>query len=207
MDIDGVALVAGAGKAQFRETPCHGLRNVPFAEIACADFIHRVEEQDILIYYLTGSGIGREVALTLASRGAHALICADINLEAAKQTAEMSHTRLAEHLKDYRVHALHVDVRHEDGVQQMVNKAKSLFGRIDYFVNTAGVSSIIGADSYTQKSNRLKLEIHSLLRCFALSFGLHIADIVSWCSLAHLTKKTFPQCPSRTTGSWMKFTI
>ena len=207
MDIEGVALVAGAGKDQFRETPCHGFRNVPFAEIACADFIHRVEEQDILISYLTGSGIGREVALTLASRGAHALICADINLEAAQQTAEMSHTRKAEHLTDYRAYALHVDVRDEDGVQQMVSKAKSLFGRIDYFVNTAGVSSSTGADSYTQKSTRLKLEIQSLLLCFALSFGPRIPDIVSRCSLAHLTRRTFPQCPSRTTGTWMKFTI
>ena len=65
------------------------LPNVPFADLACARFIHSVESTNMFISDLTGSGIGREVVLTLASPGAHALICADINMEGAKQTAEM----------------------------------------------------------------------------------------------------------------------
>ena len=97
--------------------------------------------KNLLISFWTGSGIGREVALTLASRGAHTVVCADINLEAAKQTAEQSQSCKAGHVTDYKVHALHVDVRDESSVGQMVDEAKSLFGRIDYFVNTAGVSS------------------------------------------------------------------
>ena len=115
--------------------------------MACAAFIHIIKERTYSSP-LTGSGIGREVALTLASRGAHALICADINAEAAKQTAEMSHSRKAEQT-DYRVHTLHVDVKDENSVQQMVIEAKRLFDRIDYFVNTAGVSSNPTADCYT----------------------------------------------------------
>ena len=103
----------------------------------------------LLISYWTGSGIGREVALTLASRGAHTIICADINLEAAKQTAEMSQSRKAGNVTDYKVHFLHVDVRDESSVERMVDEAKSLFGRIDYFVNTAGVSSNIALVSHT----------------------------------------------------------
>ena len=78
--------------------------------------------------------------MTLASRGAHTIICADINLEAAKQTAEKSQSYKAGNTSDYKAHALHVDVRDESSVGQMVDKAKWLFGRIDYFVNTAGVS-------------------------------------------------------------------
>ena len=78
--------------------------------------------------------------MTLASRGANPLVCADINLEAAKQTANMSQSRKAPHVTDYKVHALQVDVRDEKGVQQMVDETKSLFGRMDYFVNTADVS-------------------------------------------------------------------
>ena len=108
--------------------------------MAIAAFIQCVEENSTLISYLTGSGIGREVALTLASRGAHTVVCADINLAAAEQTARMSRYRKAGHVTDFKVRAVHVDVRDEHGVQQMVNEAKSLFGRIDYFVNTAGVS-------------------------------------------------------------------
>ena len=153
MDIDGVALVAGAGKASSREIFCLCLRTCPFAEMASAAFIQGVQDNRKLILYLTGSGIGREVALTLASRGAHTIVCADINLEAAKQTAEISQSRKAGHLTDYKVHALHVDVRDENGVQQMVNEVKSLFGRIDYFVSTAGVSSNKAAGSYTLESN------------------------------------------------------
>ena len=103
----------------------------------------------LLISYWTGSGIGREVALTLASRGAHTIICADINLEAAKQTAEMSQSHKAGNVTDYKVHALHVDVRDESSVGRMVDEAKSLFARIDYFVNTAGVSSNIASVSHT----------------------------------------------------------
>ena len=204
MDIDGVALVVGAGKAQFEGTPCIGLRTVCFVHLACARFIHSVQEKDMLIADSTGSGIGREVALTLVSRGARALICGDINLEAAQETADISCSRKAEHL---RVQALHVDVINENSVQQMVNEVHSLFGRIDYFVNTAGVSSGLAADCDTLQSNQLKLEIHFLiLHCFAPLSALHLADIIFWCGLAHLASKEFPQCHSKTTGSWMKFT-
>ena len=149
MDIDGVALVAGAGKAHSSSVWPPHTTSVKMASLA---FIPSLTENNIFIYYVTGSGIGREVALTLASRGANTVVCADINLEAAQQTAEMSQSRKAGHLSDYKVHALYVDVRDEKSVQQMVNEAKSLFGRIDYFVNTAGVSSNIAANSYDLES-------------------------------------------------------
>ena len=86
-----------------------------------------------------GSGIGREVALTLASRGARALICADINMRAAQETAHISHSRKAAHVTKFAVSILQVDVRDEKSVQYMFDETNRLFGRIDYFVNTAGV--------------------------------------------------------------------
>ena len=85
----------------------------------------------------------------MASRGAHTIICADINLEAAKQTAEQSLSCKAGHVIDYKVHALYVDVRDESSVEQMIDETKFSFGRIDYFVNTAGVSSNIALVSHT----------------------------------------------------------
>ena len=90
--------------------------------------------------------------MALASRGAHTVICADINLEAAKKTAEKSQTCKAGHVMDYKAHALHVDVRDESSVEQMFEEAKSLFGRIDYFVNTAGVSPDIASVCHTPES-------------------------------------------------------
>ena len=71
----------------------------------------------MLISGLTGSGIGREIALTLASREARTLICVDINVEAARQTAEMSLSHKAGHLTQLRVVAMHVDVTDKTRVQ------------------------------------------------------------------------------------------
>ena len=125
---------------------------LPLVKVASPTLYRWQGKKDLLISHCLGSGIGREVALTLASRGAHAVVCADINLEAAKQTAEKSQSCKAGHVTDYKVHALHVDVRDESSVGQMVDEAKSLFGRIDYFVNTAGVSSDIASGSHTADS-------------------------------------------------------
>lgn len=87
---------------------------------------------------LPGSGIGREVALTLASRGASVLICADINIEAAQQTAEIGQSRKA--VADFHATAIQVDVRQERDVERLLAEAKARFGRVDVCVNTAGVS-------------------------------------------------------------------
>ena len=95
----------------------------------------------MLTSYVIGSGIGREIALTFAPRGANTLVCTDINLEAARETAEISQTRKAESCEGFEAHALKLDTRDEASVQHMVDKTTSLFGRIDYFVSTAGVSS------------------------------------------------------------------
>ena len=127
-------------------------------------------------------------------------------MEAAKQTAEMSQSRKAGHLTNYKVHALHVDVRDEDGVQQMVDEATSLFGRIDYFVNTAGVSLNIIACFHTLELSRLHFEMQSCITLLALLYKPHIPNIVPSCSLAPPVRKKLPQCHSRTTGVWMKST-
>ena len=124
---------------------------LPFVKVASAG-LFRWQRKDFLISYCLGSGIGREFALTLASREAQTIICADTNLEAAKQTAEKSQSCKAGHVMNYRVHALHVGVRDERSVGQMVDDVRSYFGRIDYFVNTAGVSSNIAVVFHTPES-------------------------------------------------------
>ena len=91
--------------------------------------------------FVLGGGIGREVALTLASRGVNALFCADISLESAKQTAETSEFSTRVQVSNFAAQALQVDVTDEESVQQMIDKVKSISGRVDYFVNTAGVST------------------------------------------------------------------
>ncbi|KAM0805632.1 hypothetical protein BDR22DRAFT_817057 [Usnea florida] len=153
--IDGVALVAGAFRAPFPKFSQQPFRSVDLGAIYSLCRIN-----GLLISGLTDSGIGREVSLALASRGAHALICADINLKAAFKTDEMSHSRNADHLPDYRVHALHADVTDENSVQRMAIQAQLLFGRIDYFVDTAGVNSTPSAGLHTLQSSQLNLAMY-----------------------------------------------
>ena len=51
----------------------------------------------------------------------------------------MSRPRQAKNGKNLKAHALEVDTRDETRVKQMIEETTSAFGRIDYFVSTAGV--------------------------------------------------------------------
>ena len=86
----------------------------------------------------SATGIGRETALAFAEAGAEGILFADINEDGAKESAEAS-KKFATHAS-YRPVAVKVDVSDVDSVQNMVDVAKKEFGRIDYSVNSAGVS-------------------------------------------------------------------
>ncbi|GLI73913.1 putative secondary metabolism biosynthetic enzyme [Penicillium ochrochloron] len=84
-----------------------------------------------------GSGIGRECALAYAAEGARGVIMADLNYNAALQTARESESIAAN--PNYKALAVIVDVCNPASVSNMVNTAIAMFGRIDYSVNSAGV--------------------------------------------------------------------
>lgn len=92
------------------------------------------ERAELTIVTGAGSGIGRAVALRLARDGARVL-AADLDLEAAQQTAEA-----AGELAD----AAQVDVRDEASVRELVAAAADA-GPIRALVNVAGVGSITNA--------------------------------------------------------------
>jgi len=93
----------------------------------------RLEGQAAII---TGgaSGIGRAVATRLVRDGA-AVAVADLNPERTRQTAE---ALKAEH-PQVNVIGLAVDVRREDQVEAMRDRALEVFGRIDILVASAGI--------------------------------------------------------------------
>lgn len=99
-----------------------------------------LQPQQHSTYYLhTGSGIGRQVALAFSSRGISAIVCADINESAARKTAEECLALKPEGVPELATHPLQCDVTDEASVQRMVDETVRLCGRIDHFVNTAGV--------------------------------------------------------------------
>jgi NAD(P)-dependent dehydrogenase (short-subunit alcohol dehydrogenase family) len=79
-------------------------------------------------------GYGRAICLTLAEEGCD-VVCADIVLEAARQTAAQVKALGRQSL------AVKVDVTRTPRVAAMVEKAIKKFGKIDILVNNAGASS------------------------------------------------------------------
>lgn len=84
-----------------------------------------------------GSGIGRDLALLCARRGAHLSIC-DINDAAVSETAEAAREVGAE------VHTSHVDVSDADAMSRFAEATVARFGHVDLLVNNAGVGLIGG---------------------------------------------------------------
>jgi NAD(P)-dependent dehydrogenase (short-subunit alcohol dehydrogenase family) len=86
------------------------------------------------------SGIGKATALSYARYGARGLVVADLNEPGVRRTAEQAKQE-ATHPK-FSVIALFTDVRIFEKVEHVFHVAVEQFGRIDYSVTTAGVSSI-----------------------------------------------------------------
>ncbi len=77
-------------------------------------------------------GIGQGIALRLAEAGA-AVIIADINLEAAQQTANMIVA------KDGKAKAVRADASSQQDAEKVMGEANATFGRLDILVNNAGI--------------------------------------------------------------------
>ncbi len=89
-----------------------------------------------------GSGIGREVALLLARKGAH-LVIADQNLEGAKEVA----SEVAAVSSGQNVVHTSVDLSSAKTVAEAAKFAVLQFGGIDCIVNTAAIYPVAGPDS------------------------------------------------------------
>ena len=86
----------------------------------------------------TASGIGRDCVFAYAASGVAGIVIADIDVNGAQRTASESQS-FRRH-PSYRAIALAVNVSQEDDMNSMVEKTVQEFGRIDYAVNSAGVS-------------------------------------------------------------------
>jgi hypothetical protein len=115
MDIKGNALVVGRGT----QTTAY-LVGIP------------------LMLDLIGSGIGKACALLLAKEGASGILLADIDLSLAANVAAEC-TALA--INDrFHSEAFQVNITIESAVQNLFHRMTESFGRIDYCIDSAGVS-------------------------------------------------------------------
>nr|MBC8241011.1 SDR family oxidoreductase [Alphaproteobacteria bacterium] len=80
-----------------------------------------------------GNGIGAAISQAMAAAGAH-VVCADIDIETAQQTAAAAALEGVESL------TLSVDVGDVDAIEGMLNATMERFGRLDIIVNNAGVT-------------------------------------------------------------------
>lgn len=81
-----------------------------------------------------GSGIGRQLALGLARRGARVAVC-DVNDAGLAETAELlSGANVADH------HTAHVDVSDRQAVSDYADEVASRFGTVHQVYNNAGVA-------------------------------------------------------------------
>lgn len=83
----------------------------------------------------------------MASLGADVLICADLNVEAANDTAAMCSKIERSNNSKCGTFAYHIDVRDEAEVDGFIAQVAERHGRIDVLVNTAGVSLLPKLDS------------------------------------------------------------
>ena len=88
-----------------------------------------------------GSGVGRETALLLASKGAHVVV-ADLDRDSAKDTAEAA-AKLA--TSDAVIHAI-VDLGSASSLAEAVKQTILAFGGIDIVINTAAIYPVPGPD-------------------------------------------------------------
>ncbi|KAL4942702.1 hypothetical protein BDV06DRAFT_221892 [Aspergillus oleicola] len=118
--IDGVALITGAGRSHLYH-------------LSVQSPIER-NETDI---YEPGSGIGKACALAYAAEGARGIVIADLDYNAALETARECDSQSQNPI--YTSIALAVDVTNVRSVELMVQTAVEKFGRIDYSLNSAGI--------------------------------------------------------------------
>lgn len=94
-----------------------------------------------------GSGLGRAIAIDLAKLGSDVVL-------AGRRTEPLEETAAAVREAGSRALVIPTDIRDEEEVTAMVDRALDEFGRIDVLVNNAGGQFIAPAEEITPKGWR-----------------------------------------------------
>jgi len=117
-----------------------------------------------------GSGIGREIALQLASLG-YRVALAGRRPEPLRETGEMTRT-LTGKVEGEGWLAVPTDVGDPDQVAEMVESTVAAFGRLDALVNNAGWTGMKPIEAHTADEVRTLFEINSMGPVWAIAGAL-----------------------------------
>ena len=139
-------------------------------------------KNSIVIITGGGSGIGRSLAVLLASKGANVLIC-DVNLENAQQVAQLCGSNSSAH---------YLDVQDSEMVKAFIMNTFENFGKIDYLFNNAGIA--IGGECFEINLEswlrildiNVKGVIHGVSAVYPLMVKQKFGHIINTASLAGL---------------------
>lgn len=81
------------------------------------------------------SGIGRATSILFAVEGCQRIVIADMNFEGLDETVRS----IAEANADTQVLTVDVNLRDEESVQRLLERAMEKWGRVDYCCNVAGI--------------------------------------------------------------------
>ena len=97
-----------------------------------------------------GSGIGRALARRLVDAGVRFVVCADLDIDAASETADLIGAKAT---------AVHLDVADQDAIEGLVKRFEVEQGGIDIFVSNAGYA-LGGGLSLETDHWRKMMEVH-----------------------------------------------
>jgi 3-hydroxybutyrate dehydrogenase len=99
------------------------------------------------------SGIGKEIALTLAAQGA-AVAIADLNLEGAQAVAEQIRASGGKAM------GVAMDVTNEEAVNRGIDEVAAQFGSVDILVSNAGIQIVNPIENYSFSDWKKMQAIH-----------------------------------------------
>ncbi|WP_082235373.1 acetoin reductase [Halobacillus massiliensis] len=132
----------------------------------------------------SGQGIGKEIAMRLANDGFH-IVINDLDRETAEETANELSSQGKEAL------AIQGDVSHREDQFSLVKQTVENYGRLDVFVNNAGIDQVAPLLEVTEKD----LENIYRVNVFGVIYGMQAAaqqmkeqngrgKIINACSIA-----------------------
>lgn len=107
------------------------------------------------VIVLTGasSGIGEATAMHLAREGHHLVV-------GARRLARLDALRESLRAENLHIEVVEVDVRERDTVQRLADKARDTFGRIDVWINNAGVMPLSPLNALKVDEWELMLDVN-----------------------------------------------